>query len=401
MAISDPRRELIVVDIERDLADCVGAIYQAGAGDGSWLEVGERIRRIMDAQRIVLNPGGLVRPSNLLMPSDGSEAAYVAHFHAMDPYAAQARRDYAQARSYHLGNAKLGAELVAENDFLRSEYYFDFARHHERRHMIGGMAGLADATPVLVFRDDRAGAFDQTHVRQLRALMPHVQRALELRLRLAQDEHARALTHATMDTLSVGVGVVDAGLKIRLVNDMARRYLTGPEAGLVFKRTGPFAGSGIYLTALSREDAARLRRLVSSATSGGAGGSMRLTSGDGSVLALMVTPAPQQLANDVYAMEGDHGREALALLILRPIDRKMPPQATILCEMFDFSRAEAEVAVALSGGASAEDVARERGVSLMTVRSQIRAILGKSEAENLRDFERTMATVALLAPQSP
>ncbi len=65
--------------------------------------------------------------------------------------------------------------------------------------------------------------------------------------------------------------------------------------------------------------------------------------------------------------------------------------------MFDFSRAEAEVAIALTGGASAEDVARRRGVSLMTVRSQIRAILGKAEAENLRDFERTMATVAALA----
>ncbi|MET3356238.1 UNVERIFIED_ORG: hypothetical protein ABID33_004165 [Xanthobacter viscosus] len=35
----------------------------------------------------------------------------------------------------------------------------------------------------------------------------------------------------------------------------------------------------------------------------------------------------------------------------------------------------------------------------MTVRSQIRSILGKSEAENLRDFERTMATLGALVPQ--
>lgn len=168
-----------MADIERDLADCVGAIYQAGSGDGSWFEVGERICRILEARRVLLNPGGPGGPSNLLMPADGSELAYAAHFHTADPYAAQARRDYVQARSYHLGNAKLGAELVAEDDFLRSEFYFDFARHHERRHMIGGMAGLAEATPVLVFRGDDAGAFDQTHIRLLRALMPHVQRALE------------------------------------------------------------------------------------------------------------------------------------------------------------------------------------------------------------------------------
>lgn len=128
---------------------------------------------------------------------------------------------------------------------------------------------------------------------------------------------------------------------------------------------------------------------------------MRLNSRAGSVLAVMVTPAPLQLSNDVYDMNVGHAREALALLILRPLDRKVSPQAAILCEMFDLSRAEAEVAVALSGGASAEDVARGRGVSLMTIRSQIRSILGKSEAENLRDFERTMAMVASLAPQSP
>lgn len=71
----------------------------------------------------------------------------------------------------------------------------------------------------------------------------------------------------------------------------------------------------------------------------------------------------------------------------------------MLCEMFGLSRAEAEVAVALTGGASAEDVARGRGVPLMTVRSQIRSILGKSEAENLRDFERAMASLGAPVPQ--
>lgn len=382
-------------DTERDLADCVGAIYQAGSGDGSWLEVGSRICRLLDAQRALLNLGGAGGPGNLLMPADGSEVAYAAHFHAADPYAAQARRDYAQARSYHLGNAKLGAELVAETDFLHSAYYFDFARHHERRHMIGGMAGITEATPVLVFRGDRAGAFDETHVRLLRALMPHVQRALELRQHLGRDEHSLSLTRAALDMLAVGVGIVDAALKIHFINDLARRHLVAPHSGLVSTRSGPHTGSGVHLAAMSREEAGGLRRLVSSATSGGAGGAMRVASRDGTVLAVMVAPAPPGLAGDMRGREG----AALALIILRPLDRKVSPQAEMLCEMFDFSRAEAEVAVALTGGASAEDVARKRGVSLMTVRSQIRAILGKSEAENLRDFERTMATLAGLAPQ--
>lgn len=386
-------------DTERDLADCVGAIYQAGAGDGSWLDVGERICRLMDARRALLNLGEPGGPRNLLMPADGSETDYSAYFHASDPYAAKARYDFATARAYHLGNAKLGAELVAENDFLHSAFYYDFARHHERRHVIGGMAGIIEATPVLVFRGDDAGAFDETHVRLLKALMPHVQRAIELRVRLGRHDETVALTRAALDALPVGVSVVDGGLKIRFINDLARRYLAGPDSGLFSMRTSPYAVSGVYLAAMSREEAGTLRRLVASATSGGSGGAMRVTSGNGAVVALMVAPAPQGLADDVSGAERGGAREPLALIILRPLNRKAVPQADMLCDMFSFSRAEAEVALALTGGASAEDVARGRGVSLMTVRSQIRSILGKSEAENLRDFERAMATLGALVPQ--
>lgn len=385
-------------DTERQIADCVGAIYQAGSGDGDWLDVGERICRLMNAQRALLTLGGPGGPKNLLMPSDGSEAAYAAHFHASDPYAAKARRDFAEARAYHLGRAKLGAELVAESDFLRSEYFFDFARHHERRHVIGGMAGITEATPVLVSRNDRAGAFDETHIRILQALMPHVQRALELRLRLARDGQTVSLTRAALDTLPVGVAVVDAGLKILFINDSAREYLAGPGAGLVAMRSGRHAGGGVSLAAMSREEAGGLRRLVASATSGGAGGAMRITTRD-AVAALTVAPAPPGLAAEVSGMEIFGAREGLALLVLRSLDQKVSPQAEMLCDLFGLSRAEAEVAVSLTGGASAEDVARRRGVSLMTVRSQIRSILGKSEAENLRHFERTLATLAVLAPQ--
>ncbi|MFG1343249.1 PAS domain-containing protein, partial [Xanthobacter autotrophicus] len=79
------------------------------------------------------------------------------------------------------------------------------------------------------------------------------------------------LTRAALDALPVGVSVVDAGLKIRFINDLARRYLAGPDSGLFSLRSGPYAGSGVYLAAMSREEAGVLRKLVASATSGGSG----------------------------------------------------------------------------------------------------------------------------------
>jgi DNA-binding NarL/FixJ family response regulator len=84
------------------------------------------------------------------------------------------------------------------------------------------------------------------------------------------------------------------------------------------------------------------------------------------------------------------------MIVVRHLGHAASPPAEMLCDVFGFSSAEADVAAALSGGASAEDVARQRNVSLTTIRSQIRSILGKSGTENLRDFERTMASLTVV-----
>ncbi|MEJ1976301.1 MAG: hypothetical protein WDN49_09560 [Acetobacteraceae bacterium] len=155
---------------EHAVADCVGAVYEAAANGGSWLDVGKRLCCLLDAQRAMLRLGDGPRVRNVLMPADGGEIVYAAHFHAVDPYRAQARRDFADARIHHLGRAKIGAELVPERIFLRSEYYFDFARHHERRHMIGGMAGITEATPIGFYRGEGARPFGEREVQLLQAL---------------------------------------------------------------------------------------------------------------------------------------------------------------------------------------------------------------------------------------
>lgn len=196
------------------------------------------------------------------------------------------------------------------------------------------------------------------------------------------------------------MGVVDAGLKIRFIDDLARRYLAGPNSGLFSMRSGPYAGSGVYGAAMSREEAGVRRRLVASATSGGTGGAMRVTSRNGAVGALMVTPAPQGLANDVSGIDYGGAREPLALLILRPLNGKVAPQAEMLCEMFGFSRAEAEVAVTLAGGASAEDVARGLAHDGPQQDPFDPGQVGSGEPARLRthhgDPRRTRATAALL-----
>jgi hypothetical protein len=395
-------KERDLADTESELADCVGAIYEAAANGASWEGVGARLCRLAGAQRVTMrtaDSSGTVR--NVLMPLDESETIYLAYYHSLNPYFARACRDFVEDRSRQLASVKFGPELVPERSFLGSEYYCDFARHHERRHLLAGIVGVVDVVPLALLRADGAEPFGAQERRLLQTVLPHLQRALELRARLGQDSEAAWVTRAALDALPLGVAIVDAGLRIHFANEAGRRAFARPDFGLRALRSGPHAGSGVYLAASTKDDATALRRLVATAVTGHAGGSMRIVNPDMSSCALLVSPAPRGLATD-QATPNDGGlAENLAMVVIRDLGQTVSPPPEMLCEVFGLSQAEADVATALSGGASAEDVARQRKVSLATVRSQIRSILGKSGTENLRDFERSMASLAVIAPRGP
>lgn len=159
-----------MVDSERALADCVGAVYEAAASGDDWLAAGERIRRLLDARSATLFLGTRSHTTrNVLMAAGPGEAVYAAYFRFVDPYVARAGRDFAEARVHHLGRAKTGSELVPDASFVRSEYYSDFARRNERRHMIGGMLGVSAATPIGLYRGEDSDPFGAPEVSLLEA----------------------------------------------------------------------------------------------------------------------------------------------------------------------------------------------------------------------------------------
>ncbi|MBS0430929.1 MAG: hypothetical protein JSS21_00765 [Proteobacteria bacterium] len=190
------------------------------------------------------------------------------------------------------------------------------------------------------------------------------------------------------------MAIIDAGMRLHFLNRAAQALVDKAHAPLATRCSGP-DGRGTYLTALSRSEMARLRLLTESAARGGAGGSMRVLGNGAECYAVLVSPLPRTLA----AKAGNPGMvEGMVLLLIRRMQRAPSLSPTMLCDIFDLSMAEADVAIALAGGASAESVARHRGVSLATVRSQVRSILAKSESDNLRAFERTMAGLAAVIP---
>lgn len=87
---------------------------------------------------------------------------------------------------------------------------------------------------------------------------------------------------------------------------------------------------------------------------------------------------------------------AVALLIVDP-DREARPDARALEAGLGLTRAEAEIGIFLVAGRRPPEIARLRGVSVQTVRSQLKTIYAKVGATSRADVVRILlqGTIAL------
>lgn len=64
-----------------------------------------------------------------------------------------------------------------------------------------------------------------------------------------------------------------------------------------------------------------------------------------------------------------------------------------LSQLFGLTAAEVSVALAVSAGKTAADIAQERHVAVSTVRTQIRAAVEKTGGHKISELARTVASV--------
>lgn len=200
-----------------------------------------------------------------------------------------------------------------------------------------------------------------------------------------------ALLAAALDALPLPVIIVDAELRVMHVNAAAAKLTAPGRSGLTVGRPGQ---GGARLHAGHRDDDAALRRLVARAAAGEAGGAVRVRDNredplEEATLAVQVSPVPVHLAFPAGVMT-----EGLAMISARELARPSRVEPALLADLYGLTRAEADVAGALAGGVTAEEVARARHVALDTIRAQVRVVLRKTNAANLRDFERISALVS-------
>ena len=84
-----------------------------------------------------------------------------------------------------------------------------------------------------------------------------------------------------------------------------------------------------------------------------------------------------------------------AMLVVTTSERSLRLEASLLCELYDLTRAEATVASRILEGLSINEIALEQRLSQETIRSHVKKVLAKTGCRSQVDFVRRLAPLAM------
>ena len=212
-------------------------------------------------------------------------------------------------------------------------------------------------------------------------LLPHLQRALVMRRRLADLEVERDAALRALDQLPWGVVFVDEHRNRLAANRHAEEILIAGD-GLTAR--------GNILRADLADETARLERLLNSALGrtgrqrSSAGGTLSITRPSGAhPLSLAVVPL-----NIEMETLGDRGRIA-AIFVTDP-DSPLDSDEQYLRELYALTAGEARLTSLLLEGKSVEQAATAMGITVNTARTRLKRIYSKTGVRRQPELVRRL-----------
>lgn len=356
--------------------EVISLLYEAVASPELWpkaLAAFADATGSLDAMITVLemhrNPGRPFFNANLTMVTQRMMAkestdAYIQHYAKVDPMGPVV----ALAAP---GSLILCHEHLSDADVASSEFYQDLLMP------IGGryIAGFLEAPGNLHFTlslHRRDAPFERQSLEPWQAVAQHARNAVAISSALAPRLAAGDLFRRAVDSQRMAC----------LMVDNAGRVVDCSTAALALLHAGTALRLGLEskLSLPDSEKTKQLHALIEKASAGRTGGVVRASSN----CLLQILPCGVTVKNPFDEKLGNCA--LIFVLQQRPISR---PDASTIQSSLDCTRAEAEVASELLIGLSPAAIAAKRGVSVHTVRSQIRTLLeqtGLHRASELVSF---------------
>ena len=329
----------------------------------------------------------------------GAERDYLAHYFRIDPRLA-------------IGLASPTGVVVACHDFLDdrfvsgSEFYQDFLIPHGPRYIVGGNVFRKGGKNIHVAINHLIGRpqFSDEKRAAVSGFMYHLSRWASQLFIADEVRGAAAAGFFALETLGQGILILDDQQHVLFANRSANHLLGDVLTAQGFRRSWGFGGA---LRELFKQVSADRQARSTTAVHTVGGKVMSL------LFSLLPLPREQgigftmpkglEAATQAKAGSTGHGEVMLpggdaSILVLVRAQLEAPAIGSHLYQQaFGLTGTEARLADALARGQSPQDYADRFQVSIATVRTQIRALLAKTGATNLRSLVVLLASL----PRSP
>ena len=244
-------------------------------------------------------------------------------------------------------------------------------------------ATLRRLEAISIYRSIDRGPMDADNIRLLNLLLPHVQKAMEIRQVLGAAQQRAAGAEAMANASATPTFLLTGRGGVLHCNAAAEKLLGAGDALTV--------RDGVLATTQTRfkERLSKLLLKTASAISPNPANrppnALALPrSGGLQALQLIASPLPPAHRNRAKA--------AVVLLVTDP-DKPINFPDDVLHALYGLTPAQTEVANGLLTGYTLEEIATLRRVSLGTVRQQVKGILGKTQTNRQSDLIRLLMTL--------
>ncbi|MEW5686409.1 MAG: LuxR C-terminal-related transcriptional regulator [Pseudomonadota bacterium] len=350
---------------EDEFLDLIDRIYDAGMSFDRWPDALTRMADLLGARDASL---GAMAPEALpwiFAPRTDPEfmRVYAEAYHPLD----QVWHGVTQRA---VGQATSDAMVMPREALEKSAFHNEWSRPQGYSTIMGSMVLAEDGWRTVLMMPGRE-TFDREQLRALRMLTPHLRRAVQMNIRLAQGDLQTQATATLLREMGAAAFVLDAGGRVLFANPAAEELF---RSGAVRVAQGMLAGA---------EGAADLRTLAARCALGGSaadGGIVEVARPRQTPLRLRVTPVrretpllgPGVAAAIVFDITGSAPDD--------PVQR--------LRRRYGLTAAEAVFALEIVKGDGKPAVAERLGISFSTARTHLSRIFEKTGVHRQAELVR-------------
>jgi DNA-binding CsgD family transcriptional regulator/PAS domain-containing protein len=353
----------------------IHAVYQSIQEDDPWrscLALMVKYFQIAHAA-IVVRPSTPSDPGYLVCVPPGGEAmelAYRSKWYEFDPFIAVPPE-----------RVMLVSDLMTDTQWQSSHFFREYVRQAvptDASHVMGVNITTQAGTisRLRLHRFQHLPPFSNLDKQRLAMFVPHIKQAMKLTAHLHCNESQKKIYEEGLERLNIGVIVLDETAQLLRANPTARQMLDSAD-GLKLQ--------GRQLAASTVAETRELRRLLASARE-----HPRLVT----AMCLSRPSGRRKLAavvRSIPLVEESEGRDRPAVAIfLRDPDTLAEPAHDIARQLFDFTAAEAHLAIELLNGLSLDEAAVKLGILRNTGRAHLRAIFSKTGVSRQSELIRVL-----------